>query len=500
LNPVSYLEAGVIYCDENLQRLAQFPAECVDLIYLDPPFFTNRTYEVIWGDEAEIRSFEDRWEGGIEVYVDWMRERMIELHRILKPNGSLYLHCDPTASHYLKVMVDGVFGSRKRFVNEITWKRSSAHSDVKQGSKHFGRVSDTLLFYSKGDDRTWNQLYTEYDPAYIDRDYRRVEPETGRRYRIDNIQGPGGAAKGNPQYEFLGVTRYWRYGKKKMEELYRQGRIVQTRPGAVPQYKRYLDEMPGVAVQNVWTDIPIINNRSREKLGYPTQKPEALLDRIIQASSNVGDVVLDPFCGCGTTIAVAERLKRQWIGIDISPTAVGLMKRRMDKVGAEDVKLVGLPVTEAQLRELKPFEFQNWVIQRFNGTHSTRKTGDMGVDGYSFFEHQPIQVKQFERVGRKVVDEFQAAIDREKKDKGYIVAFSFTRGAYEEAARVKAARDHQIQLIEVGALLEDPADLVTPTPDARQMYFDLLPQARPVEARPSAEELIESDQRLVAVG
>jgi len=164
LNPVSYLEAGVIYCDENLQRLAQFPAECVDLIYLDPPFFTNRTYEVIWGDEAEIRSFEDRWEGGIEVYVDWMRERMIELHRILKPNGSLYLHCDPTASHYLKVMVDGVFGSRKRFVNEITWKRSSAHSDVKQGSKHFGRVSDTLLFYSKGDDRTWNQLYTEYDP------------------------------------------------------------------------------------------------------------------------------------------------------------------------------------------------------------------------------------------------------------------------------------------------------------------------------------------------
>ncbi len=164
MNPVSYLEAGVIYCDENLQRLAQFPAECVDLIYLDPPFFTNRTYEVIWGDEAEIRSFEDRWEGGIEVYVDWMRERMIELHRILKPNGSLYLHCDPTASHYLKVMVDGVFGSRKRFVNEITWKRSSAHSDVKQGSKHFGRVSDTLLFYSKGDDRTWNQLYTEYDP------------------------------------------------------------------------------------------------------------------------------------------------------------------------------------------------------------------------------------------------------------------------------------------------------------------------------------------------
>ena len=187
-------------------------------------------------------------------YLVMMAIRLVELHRVLKPTGSIYLHCDPTASHYLKLAMDAIFGVQN-FVNELTWKRSSAHSDAKQGAKHFGRVSDTILFYSKSDTRTWNPQYQPYDQEYVDRDYRRVD-ENGRRYRIDNIQGPGGAAKGNPSYEFLGVTRYWRYSKEKMAELHRQGRIIQTRPGAVPQYKRYLDEMPGVPVQNVWTDVP----------------------------------------------------------------------------------------------------------------------------------------------------------------------------------------------------------------------------------------------------
>jgi DNA modification methylase len=488
--PVSFLETGVIYCDENVRRLSQFPSDSIDLIYLDPPFFTNRTYEVIWGDEAEVRSFEDRWDGGIQVYIEWMRERMMELHRILKPTGSLYLHCDPTASHYLKVMTDEVFGSRERFVNEIIWKRSSAHSDGKQGAKHFGRLSDTILFYSKGTDRTWNQIYTEYDREYIDRDYRRIEPDTGRRYRIDNIQGPGGASKGNPFYEFLGVSRYWRYSQERMQELYDEGRIVQTRPGAVPQYKRYLDEMPGVTLQNLWMDVPVINNRSREKLGYPTQKPEALLERIIAASSNPGDVVLDPFCGCGTTIAVAERLRRNWIGIDISPTAVGLMKRRMEKLGASAIRLVGMPVTEEQLRVLKPFEFQNWVIQTLHGTHAPRKSGDMGIDGYSFMEHLPIQVKQSERVGRNVVDNFETAVRRSGNSHGMIVAFSFGRGAREEVARAK--RDGlSIDLVTVRRLLDDPSDLVTP--EAAQLWQDLLPPPRDKAARPSAEELVFSD-------
>jgi DNA methylase/restriction endonuclease len=282
-----------------------------------------------------------------------------------------------------------------------------------------------------------------------------------------------------------------------MDELLRQGRIVQTRPGAVPQYKRYLDEMPGVPLQNVWIDVPVINNRSREKLGYPTQKPEALLERIISASSNPGDIVLDPFCGCGTTIAVAQRLRREWIGIDISPTAVGLMKRRMEKLGAVGIKLVGMPVTEPQLRALKPFEFQNWVIQALNGTHAPRKVGDMGIDGYSFMEHLPIQVKQSEKVGRNVIDNFETAIRRSGKDRGMIVALSFGRGAREEVARAKAD-GLTIDLVTVQRVLEDPSDLVTP--DAAQLWQDLLPPAREAAARPTAEELISSDLALAAVG
>lgn len=502
MNPIGYLETGVLVCGDNLERLAEFPDECIDLIYLDPPFFSNREYEVIWGDEAEVRSFEDRWQGGIHHYIEWMRDRLLSLHRVLKPTGCLYLHCDPTASHYLKVMLDGIFG-RERFVNEITWKRSSAHSDTKQGSRHFGRVSDSILFYGKGDDRrrTWNQLYTEYDQAYIERDYRRIEPETGRRYRIDNLQGPGGAAKGNPQYEVMGVTRYWRYSKDRMDELLRQGRVVQTKPGAVPQYKRYLDEMPGVPVQDIWTDIPVINNRSREKLGYPTQKPEALLERILSVSSNAGDIVLDPFCGCGTTLAVAERLDRQWIGIDISPTAINLVRRRLTKLGADSIKTYGLPQNEADLRKLKPFEFQNWVIQQVHGTHAPRKTGDMGIDGYSFFERLPIQIKQSDRVGRNVVDNFETAIRREGKHKGYVFAFSFTKGAHEEVARVKS-EGLEIQLVRIAELVGPaPPPPKVPAEPGRDMMADLHEAIRRAQeetagSRPdrSAVELVASAQ------
>jgi hypothetical protein len=241
----------------------------------------------------------------------------------------------------------------------------------------------------------------------------------------------------------------------------------------------------------VW-QIPIVAPSAKARLGYPTQKPEELLDQVILASSNANDVVLDPFAGCGTTLVSAERLKRQWIGIDISPTAVGLMKRRMEKVGATNVKLVGMPVTEDQLRALKPFEFQNWVIQRFNGTHSTRKSGDMGIDGFSFLEHLPIQVKQSSGVGRNVVDNFETAIEREGKHSGYIVAFNFTRGAHEEAARAKAAKGLDIKLIDVGDLLKDTTELVTP--QTGQLFDDLpLPEASPREGRPSAEELVVSD-------
>jgi site-specific DNA-methyltransferase (adenine-specific) len=360
--------------------------ESVDLVYLDPPFNSQRDYNVIHRDDgaeespALVRAFVDSWQWSPEAhaayrrlvstgasergvsakltglveslhtflgpsnllaYVAMMAERLVALHRALKPTGSLYLHCDPTASHYLRLLLDAIFG-QDRFRNEIVWKRSSAHSDGKQGSRHFGRVSDSILLYAKSEASTWNTQYVPYDARYIAENYKRRDPD-GRLYRISDAQGPGGAAKGNPRYEFLGVTRHWRYSRERMQELHEQGRIVQTRPGAVPQYKRYLDEMPGVPLQSLWTDIPVINNRSKEHLGYPTQKPVALLERILATSSSPGDVVLDPFCGCGTTLEAAQKLGRQWIGIDIARVAIDIIEQRLTKIGA--VRGVELVVT-----------------------------------------------------------------------------------------------------------------------------------------------------------
>ncbi len=415
MTPVAYLETGVLYCDDNLHRLSQFPADCIDLIYLDPPFFSNKQYEVIWGDEAEVRSFEDRWEGGIQVYIAWMRERVMELHRILKPTGSLYLHCDWHASHYLKVMMDDIFG-RENFLNNVVWCYGLGGSS----SRYWPRKHDDILWYCKKRDAHY------FEAAQV--------PATSNRMKGEMKKAPD----------------YW--------------------------------------------DIPTINNMAKERLGYPTQKPEELLMRIVESSSRKSEIVLDPFAGCGTAIVVAQQLGRQWIGIDISPTAVGLMKRRMEKVGAAGFRLVGMPVSEEQLRALKPFEFQNWVIQRFNGTHSPRKSGDMGIDGYSFFEHLPIQVKQSQSVGRNVVDNFETAVERGGKEKGYIVAFSFTRGAHEEAAAAKARKGIDILLVSVADLLIDATDLVTP--ESGQLFGEdvPLPKAAPPEARPSAEELIASDK------
>ena len=336
-------------------------SESVDLIYLDPPFNSNKEYAAPIGSEAAGAAFKDTWTlhdvdrlwllllrdkdptlfhvieaarlvhgNGMASYLSMMAQRLREMHRVLKPSGSLYLHCDPTASHYLKMLLDAVF-SPTQFITDVSWKRSSAHSDARQGRRQHGRIHDVLLFYAKTDDWNWNPVYTEYDREYVENFYRFVEPGTGRKYRKDNLAGPGGAAKGNPQYEVMGVTRYWRYSKERMQELIRQGRVIQTKPGSVPAYKRYLDEMPGVPLQDVWTDIRPIGSQAAERVGYPTQKPLALLDRIIKASSNEGDMVLDPFCGCATACVAAERLGRQWVGIDISEKAAELVQVRIRK-------------------------------------------------------------------------------------------------------------------------------------------------------------------------
>lgn len=485
------MQTGVIYCGDNLPRLAQLPAESVDLIYLDPPFFSNRQYEVIWGDEAEIRSFEDRWQGGIRVYIEWMRERVIELHRVLKATGSLYLHCDTHASHYLKVMLDDVFGI-EHFKNEIVWKRSHGHNSALK----FGPNHDTILFYGKTRKITWKTLYQSHDQAYIDRHYRHIDVD-GRRYKHENPTGAG-VRKGETGQEWRGINptakgRHWAKLPSELEDLDSQGLIHwPNKEGAWPYIKMYLDERLGTPYQDTWTTIDPINMMAKERLGYPTQKPEALLARIIEASSNADDIVLDPFAGCGTATAVAEQLGRQWVGIDISPTAVELMRRRLLALGAKHVKLVGMPVSVEALRRLKPFEFQNWVIQRVNGTHSPRKSGDMGIDGYSFFLHEPIQVKQSDNIGRPVVDSFETAVQRSGKQKGYIVGFSFTRGSYEEVARAKQALGLEIDLVRVSDLLKDVSSLVTPVGGR-----GLISVPRPANTLPSADELIKSDLRIL---
>lgn len=459
LNGKSPYSSGVsfqpnsIYCGDCQEVLRGFPEKSVDLIYADPPFFSNRRFEVLWGDGYEMRAFEDRWKGGIQNYVAWMTPKIRECQRILKDTGSMYLHLDTHASDYMRVEMDKIFGE-SNFVNEIIWKRQiGSHSDAKQGAKRYGSSHDVILFYAKTDEYIWNQQYEPYSEEYIEQFYKYTEPGTGRRYRLSDLTGPGGAAKGNPHYEFLGVTRYWRHSKENMEKLYKEGRIVQTKPGAVPAYKRYLDEMKGVAVSDVWDDITRISQTS-ESLGYPTQKPEALLDRIVKTSSNPTDIVLDPFCGCGTAIAVAHKDGRRWVGIDVSPTACKLMAKRMRSLRAKVSDPIGLPRSMKEVGALQPFEFQNWVFERLHGRVNPRKTGDMGIDGWVELD-VPTQVKQQEGVGRVDVDKFETAIQRAGKERGYIIGFSFTRDAHEEVARAKNEMGLDIRLKTVQEIIDE---------------------------------------------
>jgi DNA modification methylase len=456
--PSKLVDTRVIYCGDNLDQLKKLPDGCVDLIYIDPPFNSNRNYEVFWGESKEKRAFEDR-HASTQAYIEFMRPRCVELARVLKKTGSFYYHCDWHAAHYVKVMLDQIFGENN-FQNEIIWKRQSGHSDSKQGSKHFGRVHDTIFLYTGGGEQTWNQEYLPYDKDYVEQFYSNVEEGTGRRFQYGDLTGPGGAAKGNPQYEFLGVTRYWRYTKEKMEELHKQGRIVFRPKGKVPRLKRYLDEAPGLPTHSVWTDIRPLINFGNEALGYPTQKPLALLERIIKASSNENDIVLDAFCGCGTALVAAENLKRQWIGIDVSPTACRVMAKRLRDVCRlpEDEKLWragrgfvvrDLPWTEEQLRKIPPFEFENWAVIALGGIPNKAQVGDMGIDGRIFpvsslpgkkkdeelgfmDDWYPIQVKQTEKMGRPDIDSFEAAMARNDRKKGFCVAFDFSSDAERE--------------------------------------------------------------------
>ena len=485
---------NTLYYGDNLDILRQHvPDESVDLVYLDPPFNSNANYNVLFKEQsgeaspAQIRAFTDTWEwtqeaertyeqeiitnpgtpanvkemvsafrqfigsNAMMAYLVMMTPRLVELRRVLKRTGSIYLHCDPTASHYLKLLMDTIFGAAN-FRTEITWKRTSAHSDSRQGRQQHGRVHDVIFFYSRSDGWTWNPLYTEYDQDYTDQFYRHVEPETGRRYRLDNLTGPGGAAKGNPSYEVMGVTRYWRYSEERMAALIVQGRIVQTRPGAVPAYKRYLDEMPGVPLQDLWTDIRPIASQAKERLGYPTQKPQALLERIIEASSNEGDVVLDPFCGCGTAVAAAENLKRRWMGIDVTHLAVALMKSRLrtafDLHPGADYEVVGEPTDVGGARALAEqdrYQFQYWamsLLEAMPREQDRRRGADRGIDGVVHFIDGPrrsthkaiVQVKSG-KVSSPHVRDLKGTVEREKAELGLFITLEEpTRDMRAEAA------------------------------------------------------------------
>ena len=513
---------GTLYYGDNLDILRRYlDDESVDLVYLDPPFNSAQNYNAFFQEKdgtaaaAQIHAFEDTWEWNIEAkqaydaltvqpgkvsdvmhafmtflgrndmmaYLAMMAPRLVELRRVLKPTGSLYLHCDPTASHYLKLLLDAVFGI-DRFSNEITWKRTTAHADAAQGSRHFGRLTDIILLYSKGETYTWNQIYATYDEDYVATKYRHVEPGTNRLYRLDNLTGPGGAGKGNAHYEFLGVTRYWRYSRENMDRLYKEGRIIQTRPGTVPQYKRYLDEMKGQPMQNLWNDISPINSQAQERLGYPTQKPVALLERIINASSNSGDVVLDPFCGCGTTIDAAETLGREWIGIDITHLAIALIKNRLQRHGERlHLKTVGEPVSLADAQQLAAddkFQFQWWALGLVGARPVEEKKGaDKGIDGKILLRETPTDPKARQiifsvkggGVSVKDVRDLRGTVEREGALIGVLITLEKpTKPMVQEAAaagfydsKTWQKKYPKLQLRTVGELLEGKAVERPPT-------------------------------------
>lgn len=496
-----------LYYGDNLDVLREHIAkESVDLIYLDPPFNSNANYNILFKSPAgkaadsQIEAFEDTWhwndkaeaafhdvmtsgntdvaemlramrgflkENDMMAYLAMMAVRLIELHRVLKPTGSLYLHCDPTASHYLKLLLDGVFGAH--FLNEIVWKRTSSHSSARR----WGPTHDTVLFYSKTEQYTWNNLLQKHDAGHIASKYSAKDDHAN--FMAADLTGAG-TRTGDSGKLWRGfdpnkIGRHWAVPKKvpvekvdldgwaelstqeKLDRLDEAGLIYwPKKEGGFPRFKRYLTE--GNSIQSVITDIPPINSQAQERLGYPTQKPLALLERIINASSNEGDVVLDPFCGCGTAVDAAQKLGRRWIGIDVTHLSIGLIERRMkDRYGdALDYEVIGTPNDTASALKLasdEPHQFQYWITQAIGGQpyQGGRKGADRGIDGYLYFtktdelhgktstEAAIISVKAGQRVGVAMVRDLKGVMEREKAEIGiFVCVIAPTREMEREAA------------------------------------------------------------------
>jgi site-specific DNA-methyltransferase (adenine-specific) len=483
---------NTLYYGDNLEVMRKYlPDECIDLVYLDPPFNSNRDYNLLFREQSgepaqgQIKAFTDTWQwseraydefcqtcpkpalvelvqgfvrtlgrNDLTAYLVMMAPRLVELHRVLKPTGSLYLHCDPTASHYLKVMLDVIFGARN-FMNEIAWKRYAAHS-LSQG--RYDRISDRILFYCKDSrlTRTFNPPTEALSEEEINERFPHVEPETGRRFQHVSLEQSSNKSSAGETRIIQGRTVVseigWRWSQETFDQRLKENPylIYWTSTGR-PRYKIYADEYKGKPVGDIWTDVPYLSSGDAERLGYPTQKPLALLERILQASSNEGDTVLDPFCGCGTAIVAAQKLNRRWIGIDITHLAIALIKYRLsdmfDLKEGEDYRVVGEPTTVAEARALAlqdRDEFQKWAIGLIPRArpYQDKKGKDTGIDGVLFFKDDLkdpkralIQVKSG-KVGVKDIRDFRGVLEREGATLGLFVTLEPpTRNMVQEAAQ-----------------------------------------------------------------
>ena len=470
-----------LYYGDNLDVLRGcIDDESVDLIYLDPPFNSQATYNVLFkstaGEKsrAQIGAFEDTWHWGDEAelafdgvmsggnsavaemlralrsflrendmmaYLCMMAVRLLELHRVLKSNGSLYLHCDATASHYLKILMDAVFGPQ-RFQSEIIWRRTPSKALM---TRRLPNNHDVILAYRKGDEGTWHleKAFRAYNPSHLDEKtagkYSHRDPD-GRLYQLDNLINPN-RDRPNLTYEFLGITRVWRWTRDRMQAAYDAGLVIQPNPGSVPRFKRYLDEQRGKPLGDVWSDIPPLNSQAQERLGYPTQKPQALLERIIALNSNEGDVVLDPFCGCGTAVHAAQKLRRGWIGIDITHLAISLIEKRLrDAFPGIKYEVHGTPKDVDGARDLAArdkYQFQWWAVSLVNAVpFAGRKKGaDSGIDGLIYFkpegrvtEKAIVSVKGGENVNVAMVRDLAHVVDRENARIGVFITLADSTG------------------------------------------------------------------------
>jgi DNA modification methylase len=506
------MKTNVLYYGDNLDILRRYiPDESVDLIYLDPPFNSNRDYNVIFKDEsgrksdAQLVAFEDTWHWGPDAefvydyltntsrhegrvpdsvstiiaalrhgigenqmmaYLVEMAARLVELHRVLKPTGSLYLHCDPTASHYLKVVLDAIFGPAV-YQNEIVWQRFGAHNDAAR----FGRVSDRLLFYTKSATYTFNPVLVPHSQEHLETRFKYQDPD-GRRFWPNTCLAPGGRG---PEYEWNGHVRNWRFTRENMQKLHDSGALYYSKSG-MPYRKNFLDELEGQPVQDVWTDVKMTKSGA-ERLGYPTQKPVALLERIISASSNPGDVVLDPFCGCGTALVAAQKLGRKWIGIDITYLSIAVMKARLaDSFGLSDVEVIGQPTEVEGARQLAVdhegrYQFQWWALGLVDArpVGGTQKKGaDKGVDGKITFTDQHGKLEQVlvsvksGHVNASHIRDLKGTLEREKAAIGLFITLEEpSRNMREEAATAGYWHSdvwnddyERIQILSIADLLE----------------------------------------------